>query len=187
MAYTQQQRLMAYNVFLETGNMDEVVKRTNIARRTLFLWKKEDDWDEMIKQFRDKVRATLEESGISKQLVKDEDLLRVGRILFAMIYTALRPTISDNDGNKVPNPDRVMPKSISDIFTILTKVKTMQNEILGRQPGEEVSDREYTEEEVRIINKILLKGQTYDADEDRRKAAEEFRNRQARSSSEIPL
>lgn len=177
MAYTRQQRLGAYNIYLETGSMTEVVKRTKIAEKTLFRWKKEEDWDELIKQFKIKVRAKLEERGLDKLIVKDEDLLRVIRILFQLTYTALRATVEDDEGNTIQNPNRVIPTSISDINAILTKVTTLQSEVLGRQVEEELPQKEYTEEEVKLINKILLKGRTYDADEDRRKAAEEFRNR----------
>lgn len=176
MAYTQQDRLMTYSIFLETGDMQEVVRRTNIASKTLYRWKKDENWDELIKQFKIKVRAKLEERGLEKFVIQDENLLGVGRIIFQMAYNSLRPTIVNGEGDTVPNPNIIHPGSVSDVITLLTKSMSIQTEVLGRTV-EEVSDRVYTEEEVKAINKILLKGQTYDADEDRRKAAEEFRNR----------
>ena len=185
MAYTQQDRLMAYNIFLETGSIEEVVKRTTIARKTLFRWKKDGGWDNLVQKFKDKVRATLEEKGIEKFVVKDENLLGVGRILFQMAYTSLRPTIEDEEGNTVPNPSLVTPTNISDVITLLTKAMAIQTEVLGKQIEEEPK-LDITDEQRSAIYKILLGKRDYYGDEERRKAAEEFRNRQAQPSSEIP-
>jgi len=185
MSYTQQDRLTAYSIFLETGNMEEVVKRTNVARMTLFRWKKKEGWDDLVKQFKDKVRAKLEERGISKFVVKDENLLGVARILFQMGYDSIRPTIEDEEGNKIPNPMRVLPGSIGDVTNLFTKVMAIQTEVLGRTVEEE-EQLDITEEQRNAIHKILLGKRDYYGDEERRKAAEEFRNRQTQRSSEIP-
>lgn len=186
MAYTQEQRLAAYSIFLETGSMTEVVKRTKIAEKTLFRWKKKENWDGLIKQFKDKVRAKLEERGIEKFVIEDENLLGVARILFLMGYNSVRPTITDEEGNKIPNPGRVLPRSISDVTTLLTKAMSIQTEVLGRTKREE-PNLDITEEQRDAIYKVLLGKRDYYGDEERRKAAEEFRNRQTQSSSEIPL
>ncbi len=183
MAYTQQQRLMAYSIFLETGDMQEVVKRTNIASKTLYLWKKKENWDELIKQFKDKVRANLEERGISKFVVKDENLLGVARILFQIGYDSIRPTIEDDEGNKIPNPMRILPGSIGDVTNLFTKVMAIQTEVLGRTVVEE-EQLDITEEQRDAIYKILLGKRDYYGDEDRRKAAEEFRNRNSQTTKE---
>lgn len=186
MAYTQEQRLAAYSIFLETGSMTEVVKRAKIAEKTLFRWKKKENWDELIKQFKDKVRAKLEERGISKFIVEDENLLGVARILFQMGYNSIRPTITDEEGNKVQNPMRILPGSISDVTTLFTKAMAIQTEVLGRTV-EEGQQLDLSEEQIEAIHKIILGKRDYYGDEERRKAAEEFRNRQTQPSSEIPL
>ena len=66
MAYTQQQRLEAYNIFLETGSMAEVIKKTKIAEPTLFRWKKEEGWDDLVKKFKGKVREKRDKQVCSK-------------------------------------------------------------------------------------------------------------------------
>ena len=174
---------MAYSIFLETGDMQEVVKRTNIASKTLYLWKKKENWDELIKQFKDKVRANLEERGISKFVVKDENLLGVARILFQIGYDSIRPTIEDDEGNKIPNPMRILPGSIGDVTNLFTKVMAIQTEVLGRTVVEE-EQLDITEEQRDAIYKILLGKRDYYGDEDRRKAAEEFRNRNSQTTKE---
>ncbi len=186
MAHTQEERLNAYSIFLETGSMEEVIKRTNIASMTLYRWKKKENWDGLVKQFKDKVRAKLEAQGIDRFVIKDENLLGVGRILFQMGYNSIRPTITDEEGNKIPNPGRVLPRSISDVTTLLTKAMSIQTEVLGRTKREE-PDLDITEEQRDAIYKVLLGKRDYYGDEERRKAAEEFRNRQTQRSSEIPL
>jgi len=177
MAYTQQDRLMAYNIFLETGSIEEVVKRTTIARKTLFRWKKDGGWDNLVQKFKDKVRATLEEKGIEKFVIKDENLLGVGRILFQMGYNYIRPTITDEEGNTIPNPTRVIPTSISDINTLLTKAMAIQTEVLGRTVEEEVQ-LDLTEEQGDAIHKILLGERDYHSflTNIRRRQAEAFKN-----------
>ena len=183
MAYTQQQRLEAYNIFLETGSMTEVIKKTKIAEPTLFRWKKKEGWDDLVKNFKGKVRAKLEERGISRFVVKDENLLGVARILFQIGYDSIRPTITDDEGNKVPNMNRILPGSIGDVTNLFARVMAMQNEILGRTVEEE-EQLDLTEEQIDGIYKIMLGKRDYDGDEDRRKAAEEFRNRQAQATTE---
>ncbi len=183
MAYTQQDKLTAYSIFLETGDMQEVVRRTTVASKTLYRWKKKENWDELIKQFKNKVRAKLEERGISRFAVKDENLLGVARILFQIGYDSIRPTITDDEGNKIPNMNRILPGSIGDVTNLFTKVMAMQNEILGRTVEEE-EQLDITEEQRKEIYKILLGKRDYYGDEERRKAAEEFRNRNSQTTKE---
>ena len=177
MAYAQQDRLMAYSIFLETGSMEEVVKRTNIASKTLYRWKIKENWDELIKQFRDKVRAKLEERGISKFIVKDENLLGVARILFQMGYNSIRPTVTDDEGNRIPNSNRILPGSIADVITLITKSMSIQTEVLGRTKREE-PELDLTEEQIDAIHKILLGERAYNSDSAKigRRKAEAFRN-----------
>lgn len=177
MAYTQQDRLRAYSIFLETGDMQEVTRRTNIASKTLYRWKKKEDWNELIKQFKIKVRAKLEERGISKFVVKDENLLGVGRILFQIAYNSIRATITDEEGNKIPNPSRILPGLIGDVITLLTKAMAIQTEVLGRTKREE-PDLDITEEQRDAIYKILLGERAYNSDSAKigRRKAEAFRN-----------
>lgn len=165
--------------------MEEVIRRTNIASMTLYRWKKKENWDGLAKQFKEKVRKKLEQNGISRYVVKDENLLRVARILFQMGYDSIRPTITE-DGEVIDNPNRLHPDSISDMVTLITKAMAIQTEVLGRTKREE-PDLDLTEEQIDAIHKILLGKRHYYGDEERRKAAEEFRNRQTQSSSEIPL
>lgn len=180
MAHTQEDRLRAYSIFLETGDMEKVSEVTNIPAKTLYRWKIKENWDELIKQFKDKVRAKLEERGISKFVVKDENLLGVARILFQMGYNSIRPTVTE-EGETVENPMRILPGSISDVTTLFTKAMAIQTEVLGRTVEEE-AQLDLTEEQINEIHKILLGKRHYYGDEERRKAAEEFRNRQTQTT-----
>jgi len=176
MAYTQQDRLTAYNIFLETGSIEEVVKRTTIARKTLFRWKKDDNWYGLVKEFKEKVRKKLEQSGISRYVVKDENLLGVARILFQMGYDSIRPTITEN-GEIIDNPRKLLPGNISDVITLITKAMAIQTEVLGRTKREE-PDLDLTEEQRDAIHKILLGERAYNSDSAKigRRKAEAFRN-----------
>lgn len=97
-------------------------------------------------------------------ITKDEDWLRVSRIIFGLTMGTLR-------GN---NP--IVPRSITDVINSLRYVAEIQDKITGKQEPEKVP--QVTDEQAKEIYKILLGDKAYDADEDRRRKAEELRNRQ---------
>ena len=163
--YTSVEKEKAFNIFMKTGNIAETAKEIAIIERTLYNWAKDDNWKQRVEQARQELIKVLEEKGLLDLITKDEDWLRVSRVMFALTIGTLR-------GN---NP--IVPRSITDVINSLRYVAEIQDKVIGKQEPETAP--QITDEQAKAIYKILLGDKAYDADEDRRRAAEEFRNRQA--------
>jgi len=171
--YAPGEKEQAFNIFMKTGSISKTAQETDIGERTLYNWAKDDNWKQRVDQAREELRKVLEEKGLADLITKDEEWLRISRILFGL---ALRPIRTTNERGEPITPE-ISVRSIGEVINLLRYANEIQDKVIGKQEPETAP--QVTDEQAKAIYKILLGDKAYDADEDRRRKAEEFRNRQA--------
>lgn len=170
--YAPGEKEQAFNVFMKTSSISKAAQETGIKERTLYNWAKDDNWKKRVDQAREELKKVLEERGLLDLVTKDEEWLRISRVLFGL---ALRP-IRTRDDNGEPITPELGARTVGDVINLLRYANEIQNKVIGAQPTEELP--QITDEQAKKIYKILLGDKAYDADEGRRRKAEEFRNSQ---------
>lgn len=158
---------------MRTGSILKAVKETGIAERTLYAWAKEDNWKQRVEQAREELKKVLEERGLADLITQDEEWLRISRVLFGL---ALRPVRTRDDSGELITPE-IGVRTVGEVINLLKYAGEIQDKVIGKQEPETAP--QVTDEQAKEIRKILLGDKAYDADENRRRKAEEFRNSQA--------